>query len=73
MMSSDDTDPFVIRVPDDWEPEQAEAVVLFLEALLETVLRNYDWAIVQLHDDRRAASLAARAPSTEAERDDDPF
>jgi len=71
MMSGDDRDPFMVRIPDDWEPEQAEAVVLFLEALLETVLRNYDWAIVQLHDDRRATSLAARAPRTV--QDDDPF
>jgi hypothetical protein len=59
---SDDVDPFAVRVPDDWEPEQAEAVILFLEAVLDTIHRNYDWSIVQMHDDRRAASHAPGAP-----------
>lgn len=67
----DDNNPDV-PIPDDWEPEQAEAVILFLEAVLDRLQARYEPAIQELWNDRRAR--ATRAAGTRASQDGDmPF
>ena len=52
-----DADPFACLVPDDWEPEQADAVIRFLEAILDVLHRNYDYAVADYWRDRREAAV----------------
>ena len=68
----DDPAPDTIRIPDDWDPEQAETIIDFLETLLDVLHTRYDWAIRQLWLDRRPASYPGR-PQVNAREDDMPF
>jgi hypothetical protein len=52
----EDQDPDAIHVPDEWSAERAEAVIAFLEAIVEAMHRRYDGAIIALWNDRRNAS-----------------
>jgi len=68
----DDDNPYAVPIPDDWEPEQAESVINFLEAVLDRLHTSYDMAIRELWLDRRARTT--RAAGTRASQDGDmPF
>jgi hypothetical protein len=72
MMKLDCHDCLAVRIIDDLDPEQAEIVIDFLEAVLDTLHRNYDLSIIQLQNDRRDECRpvpARRIPSD----DDLPF
>ncbi len=68
----EDPAPDIIRIPDDWEPEQAETIIDFLETVLDALHTRYDWAIRQLWRDRRPASLPG-GPQAKARDEDMPF
>ena len=69
---ADCDNPFAVPIPDDWGPEQAEVVIGFLEAVLDTLHRNYDLSIIQLRNDRRDDCRPVQAART-ARDDDLPF
>ena len=62
-------DCLAVRLPDDLDPEQAEVVIGFLEAILDTLHRNYDLSIIQLRNDRREDCRPVQTARTA--RDDD--
>jgi len=65
-MCHDSRDPFLVRVPDDLDPEHAEILIDFLETVLESLHRNYDYSILQRHheleQDCRDSRIDARTP-----------
>ncbi|MBI4933415.1 MAG: hypothetical protein HY828_06020 [Actinobacteria bacterium] len=71
-MHDNDDNPYAVPVPDEWSPERAEAVIAFLEAIVEALHRTYDMSIIAMWNDRRQARV--RAPDIRCDRDDDlPF
>ena len=69
---ADCDNPFAVQIPDDWGPEQAEVVIGFLEAVLDTLHRNYDLSIIAMRNDRWEDCRPVPAAPT-ARDDDTPF
>ena len=67
---ADCDNPFAVPIPDDWGPEQADVVIGFLEAVLDTLHRNYDLSIIAMRNDRWEACRPV--PAAPTARDDDP-
>lgn len=65
----DDDNPDAVPIPDDWEPEQAEAVILFLEAILERLQARYEPAIQEFWNDRHTATYAGDNPARDPDGD----
>jgi len=71
--TNDDDDPLICRVPDDWEPEQADAVICFLEEILEVLHRNYDYAVAGYWKERQETTLRSVNRGADPDDRDMPF
>jgi len=71
-VNHNDDNPYAVPIPEEWSPERAEAVIAFLEAIVEALHRRYDLSIIAMANDRRNASY--RPPVPAGRRDDElPF